>query len=60
MKKRRPPRLNEMARLVAQCGCFLARTGEGEPSAKPIWKGLQRVMTAAEAIRSLRGEGALA
>ena len=63
MKKRRPPqppRLNEVVRLVAQCGGFLARKGDGEPGAKTIWEGLQRVMTAAEAIRSLRSEGALA
>ncbi|MBK3817178.1 IS4 family transposase, partial [Paraburkholderia aspalathi] len=63
MKKRRPsqpPRLNEVIRLVAQCGGFLARKGDGEPGAKTIWEGLQRVMTAAEAIRSLRSEGALA
>lgn len=62
MKKRwpsRPPRLNEMVRLVAQCGGFLARKGDGEPGAKTIWKGLQRVMTAAETIRSLRDQGAL-
>ncbi|CAE6879175.1 IS4 family transposase ISAzo5 [Paraburkholderia aspalathi] len=63
MKKRRPPqppRLNEMVRLVAQCGGFLARKGDGEPGARTIWEGLQRVMTAAEAIRALRSEGALA
>lgn len=63
MKKRRPPlppRLNEVLRLVAQCGGFLARKGDGEPGAKTIWEGLQRVMTAAEAIRALRNEGSLA
>ena len=63
MNKRRPPqppRLNEVVRLVAQCGGFLARKGDGEPGAKTIWEGLQRVMTAAEAIRALRSEGALA
>ncbi|CAE6874898.1 IS4 family transposase ISAzo5 [Paraburkholderia aspalathi] len=63
MKKRRlsqPPRLNEVVRLVAQCGGFLARKGDGEPEAKTIQKGLQRVMTAAEAIRSLRSERVLA
>ncbi|WP_238328220.1 IS4 family transposase, partial [Paraburkholderia mimosarum] len=39
---------------------FLARKGDGEPGAKTIWEGLQRVITAAEAIRALRSEGALA
>jgi hypothetical protein len=53
MNKRRspqPPRLNEVVRLVAQCGGFLARKGDGEPGAKTIWEGLQRVMTAAQAL----------
>jgi len=59
MNKRRPPhppRLNDMVRLVAQCGGFLARKGDGEPGAKTIWEGLQRVMTAAETLRALRSE----
>jgi hypothetical protein len=59
MKKRRPtrpPRLNEVVRMVAQCGGFLARKGDGEPGAKTIWDGLQRVMTAAETLRALRSE----
>lgn len=62
MKTRRPPqppRLNEVVRLVDQCGGFLARKGDGEPGAKTIGEGLQRVMTAAEAIYSLRSEGAM-
>jgi hypothetical protein len=62
MKKPRPshpPRLNDMVRLVAQCGGFLARKSDGEPGAKTIWKGLLRVMTAAETIRALGDEGAL-
>ena len=61
MNKRRPkgvPKLNEVLRLVAQIGGFLARKGDGEPGAKTIWEGLQRVMTAAETLRALRREAA--
>ncbi len=39
-----PPRLNEVVRLVAMLGGFLARKGDGEPGVKTIWLGLQRVM----------------
>jgi hypothetical protein len=40
-KKPQPtrPRLNEVLKLIAQLGGFLARKGDGEPSAKAIWKG---------------------
>ncbi|MGX8940619.1 IS4 family transposase [Symbiopectobacterium sp. Eva_TO] len=59
MNKRMPkgrPKLNEVLRLVAQLGGFLARKGDGEPGAKTIRKGLQKVMTAAETLRALRHE----
>jgi Transposase Tn5 dimerisation domain len=39
-----PPRLNDVVRRVAMLGGFLARKGDGEPGAKTIWIGLQRVM----------------
>lgn len=39
-----PPRLNEVIRLIAQLGGFLARKGDGEPGVKTLWQGLQRVM----------------
>lgn len=61
MNKRRPkgePKLNEVLRLVAQLGGFLARKGDGEPGAKTIWEGLRQVMTAAETLRALRREAA--
>jgi len=50
------PKLNEVLRLVAQLGGFLARKGDGEPGAKTIWEGLQQIMTAAETLRALRRE----
>ncbi|WP_269439331.1 IS4 family transposase, partial [Ralstonia pseudosolanacearum] len=61
MNKRRPkgvPKLNEVLRLVARLGGFLARKGDGEPGAKTIWEGLQKVMTAAETLRALRRQAA--
>jgi hypothetical protein len=37
------PWLNEVVRLVAMLGGFLARKRDGEPGVKTIWLGLQRV-----------------
>ncbi|WP_425219326.1 IS4 family transposase (plasmid) [Ralstonia solanacearum] len=57
MNKRKPkgvPTLNEVLRLVAQLGGFLARKGDGELGAKTILEGLQQVMTAAQTLRALR------
>lgn len=57
MKKPFPkqtPRLNEVVRLVAMVGGFLGRKGDGEPGAKTIWQGLQRVMDCAQGIRWTR------
>lgn len=38
------PTLNEVVRLVARLGGFLARKGDGEPGVKTIWLGMQRVI----------------
>ena len=51
------PKLNEVLRLVARLGGFLAREGDGEPGAETIWKGLSKVHIAAETIRLLRDDG---
>jgi hypothetical protein len=48
------PRLNEVIRLVAQLGGFLARKGDGEPGVKTVWQGMQRVMDFAAGIRYAR------
>ncbi|CAP64009.1 transposase, IS4 family [Cupriavidus taiwanensis] len=56
-KKKPPktsPRLNEVVRLVAMLGCFLARKGDGEPGVKTIWQGLQRVVDFAAGLRYAR------
>ncbi len=37
------PTLNEVIRLIAQRGGFLARKGDGEPGAKTLWLGLQEI-----------------
>ncbi len=54
----RPPGLNAVLRLVAQLGGFLARKGDGEPGAKTIWLGLQRITDFAEALRWAKGRQA--
>lgn len=53
-----PPRLNQVVRLIAQIGGFLARKSDGEPGVKTIWRGLDQVMTAAQTLQALREEGA--
>jgi hypothetical protein len=50
----KPPRLNEVVRLVAMLGGFLARKGDGEPGVKTIWQGMQRVVDFAAGIRYVR------
>lgn len=39
-----PPRLNQVVRLVAMLGGFLARKGDGGPGGKTIWLGFQCVV----------------
>ena len=51
------PKLNEVLRLVARLGGFLARKGDGEPGAETIWKGLTKVHIAAETMRLSRDDG---
>jgi hypothetical protein len=61
-KKKPPnelPKLNEVLRLIATLGGFLARKGDGEPGPKTIWLGLQRVMDAAIMIEVLRNPDSL-
>ena len=50
----KPPTLNEVTRLVARLGGFLARTGDGEPGVKTIWLGMQRILDFAVGIRFSR------
>lgn len=38
-----PPKLQDMIRMVATLGGFLARAGDGQPGPKTIWEGLDRV-----------------
>lgn len=54
-----PPRLNEVLRLIARLGGFLARKGDGEPGVKTIWQGLQRIVDFAAGIRFAREAHAL-
>lgn len=50
----KPPALNEVIRVIAGFGGFLGRKGDGEPGAKTLWIGLQRVMDFALGIRAMR------
>ena len=38
-----PPTLGEAMRMVAQLGGFLGRTGDGDPGATALWRGLNRL-----------------
>jgi len=49
-----PPQLNEVLRLMAQLGGFLARKSDGEPGVKALCLGLQRVMDSASTLQALR------
>ena len=56
----KPPTLNEVLRLVARLGGFLARKGDGEPGVKTIWLGMQRILDFAAGIkfsRELQAQG---
>jgi len=48
------PTVNEVVRLIAQIGGFPGRKSDGEPGAKTIWRGLDKVLTAADTLRALR------
>jgi len=52
--------LNEVLRLIARLGGFLARKGDGEPGAKAIWNGLKEVHVAAKTLQALRAGGGTA
>lgn len=58
LNRRKPPvnapTLNEVVRLVARLGGFLARKGDGEPGVKTIWLGMQRVIDFAAGVRHSR------
>lgn len=53
----RKPQVNEVIRLIAQTGGFLARKCDGEPGAQTIWKGMQDVRVAVATLQILREEG---
>lgn len=50
----KPPQLNEVVRLVARLGDFLARKGDGEPGVKTIRLGMQRIVDFVAGIRYMR------
>jgi hypothetical protein len=48
----KPPRLNEMIKMVASWGGYTNRKGDGEPGPKTLWIGLQRARDFALGIRA--------
>jgi hypothetical protein len=50
----KPPTLNQVIRMIASLGGFLGRKSDGEPGAKTLWIGMQRVMDAVITIQILR------
>jgi len=53
------PKLNEVLRMIARVGGFLARKGDGEPGVKTIWEGLRDVRSSAHTLKALREMGLL-
>lgn len=49
-----PPTLNEVVRLVAMAGGFLGRKSDGEPGAKTLWQGMERMVSFVEGLRYAR------
>jgi len=45
--------LNDVLRMVARAGGFLAKKGDGEPGAKTIWEGLRDVRASAHTLKTL-------
>jgi hypothetical protein len=40
---KKPPGVRQAVRWIAQLGGFLARTGDGEPGVKTLWRGMQQL-----------------
>jgi len=53
------PPLNDVLRNIAKLGGFLARKGDGEPGAKSIWRGLQRIQDCIYGIQLARELGGI-
>ena len=54
-----PPTLNTVIRTIAMLGGFLGRKSDGEPGAKTLWIGLQRVFDAILGIEVAKSAGLL-
>lgn len=53
------PGINEVLRMIAQMGGFLARKCDGEPGVKTIWQGMQDICVAVSTLQILREGGQL-
>ncbi|HHK75085.1 MAG TPA: IS4 family transposase, partial [Rhizobiales bacterium] len=54
------PSLNDVLRQIAKLGGFLGRKGDGDPGAKSIWMGLQRIQDCIYGIQLAQELGELA
>ena len=57
---KKTPTNREIVRLIAQLGGFQARKGDGEPGAKTIWRGLEKLhimIDASEALQCMASKG---
>jgi len=52
-----PPSLMEAIRMMAGMGGYLGRKSDGPPGTQTMWRGLQRLETAAEMYGILTGQG---
>jgi len=52
-----PPSLKEAIRMMAGMGGYLGRKSDGPPGTQTMWRGLQRLETAAEMYGILTGQG---
>jgi hypothetical protein len=51
------PTNREIVRLIAQLGGFLARKCDGEPGAKTIWRGLEKLNIMNDAVQAVQSMG---
>ncbi len=52
-----PPTLNQVIRAIAMLGGFLGRKSDGEPGAKTLWIGMQRLFDGLLAIEGTQLTG---
>jgi len=54
---KKPPKVRDVVRLIAQLGGFLARKNDGEPGVKSLWLGIQRLRDFVMGVEHMRSIG---